>query len=158
MFQKITFLMFLLAVVSCQKKEAVEKDKIKIAGWLIGTWENKSPDGVLTESWQKVNDSTFSATSYFIKTDDTLHSEKITLSQKGEILMYSATVNGQNNDKAIDFGSTTETEKKLIFENPSHDYPQKITYTKENDNTIIAEITGDLRGKKTTERFILKKK
>lgn len=150
--------MFLLAVVSCQKKEAVEKDKIKIAGWLIGTWENKSPDGVLTESWQKVNDSTFSATSYFIKTDDTLHSEKITLSQKGEILMYSATVNGQNNDKAIDFGSTTETEKKLIFENPSHDYPQKITYTKENDNTIIAEITGDLRGKKTTERFILKKK
>ncbi len=158
MFQKITVLILLLAIVSCKKTETVEKDTIKIADWLIGTWENKSTDGVLTESWQKVNDSTFSATSYFIKTDDTLHSEKITLSQKGEMLMYSATVNGQNNDKAVDFGSTTETEKKLIFENPSHDYPQKITYTKENDNTIIAEITGDLRGKKTTERFILKKK
>ena len=158
MFQKITVLMLLLAIVSCQKKETIEKDKIKIADWLLGTWENKSPDGVLTESWQKVNDSTFTATSYFIKTDDTLHSEKITLAQKGEMLLYSATVNGQNDDKAIDFGSTSETEKKLVFENPSHDYPQKITYTKGANNTLTAEITGNLRGKKTTERFILVKK
>jgi hypothetical protein len=158
MFQKITLLMLLLAIVSCKKTESVEKDKIKIADWLIGTWENKSPDGVLTETWQKVNDSTFSATSYFIKTKDTLHSEKIILSQKGEMLMYSATVNGQNNDKAIDFGSTTETENKLVFENPSHDYPQKITYTKSSNNTIIGEISGNLRGKMTTERFIMLKK
>lgn len=158
MFQKLTLLMLLLAVVSCKKAETVEKDKIKTADWLLGAWENKSPNGVLTESWQKVNDSTFSATSYFIKEDDTLHSEKITLSQKGEMLLYSATVNGQNNDKAIDFGSTTETENKLVFENPSHDYPQKITYTKGANNTLTAEITGDLRGKKTTERFIMTKK
>ena len=158
MFQKITLLALLLAFVSCQKKETVEKDKIKTADWLIGNWENKNPDGTLTENWQKVNDSTFSATSYFIKGDDTLHSEKITLAQKGEMLLYSATVNGQNDDKAIDFGSTSETEKKLVFENPSHDYPQKITYTKGANNTLTAEITGNLRGKKTTERFIMTKK
>ena len=58
MFQKITLLALLLAFVSCQKKETVEKDKIKTADWLIGNWENKSPDGVLTENWTKLNDST----------------------------------------------------------------------------------------------------
>ncbi|MRX40110.1 hypothetical protein GJU43_12555 [Flavobacterium sp. LC2016-23] len=158
MFQKITLLMLLTVVVSCQKKESVEKDKIKIADWLIGNWENKSPDGLLTEDWQKVNDSTFSATSYFIKGKDTLHFEKIVLSQKGEKLTYSATVNGQNNDKAIDFPSTSETETKLVFENPQHDYPQKITYTKGANNTLTAEVTGKLQGKLTTERFIMVKK
>ena len=158
MFQKTTFIVLLLAVVSCQKKETAEKDKIKIADWLIGTWENKSQDGVLTESWKKVNDSTFSATSYFIKLDDTLHSETITLAQKGEMLMYSATVNGQNNDKAIDFGSTTETENKLVFENPSHDYPQKITYSKGANNTLTAEISGNLQGNMTKEKFVMSKK
>ena len=158
MFQKTTLILLLLAIVSCKKTETIEKDKIKIADWLIGTWENKSEDGVLTESWQKVNDSTFSATSYFIKNDDTLHSEKITLSQHSEMLMYSATVNGQNNDKAIDFGSTTTTENKLVFENPSHDYPQKITYTKNANNTLTAEISGNLQGKMTTEKFVMSKK
>ncbi|RUT71720.1 hypothetical protein D0817_03285 [Flavobacterium cupreum] len=159
MFQKITLLMLLAVVVfSCQKKESVEKDKIKIADWLIGNWENKSPDGLLTENWQKVNDSTFSATSYFIKGKDTLHFEKIVLSQKGEKLTYSATVNGQNNDKAIDFPSTSETETKLVFENPQHDYPQKITYTKGANNSLTAEVTGKLQGKLTTERFIMVKK
>lgn len=158
MFQKITLLMLLAVVVSCQKKESVEKDKIKVADWLIGNWENKSPDGLLTENWQKVNDSTFSATSYFIKGKDTLHFEKIVLSQKGEKLTYSATVNGQNNDKAIDFPSTSETATKLVFENPQHDYPQKITYTKGANNTLTAEVTGKLQGKLTTERFIMVKK
>jgi hypothetical protein len=158
MFTKISFLALLLAVVSCQKKETAEKDKIKIADWLIGNWENKNPDGVLTENWQKVNDSTFSATSYFIKGKDTLHFEKIVLSQKGEKLTYSATVNGQNDNKAIDFPSTSETANKLVFENPQHDYPQKITYTKGPNNSLTAEISGKLNGKMTTEKFIMKKK
>ena len=158
MFQKTTLLLVLLAVVSCKKAETVGKDKIKLADWLIGTWENKSEDGVLTESWQKVNDSTFTATSYFIKNNDTLHAEKITLAQKGEMLLYSAAVNGQNNEKAIDFGSTTESENKLVFENPSHDYPQKITYTKGANNTLTAEISGNLQGKMTKEKFVMTKK
>ena len=158
MFQKITLLALLLAFVSCQKKETVEKDKIKTADWLIGNWENKNPDGILTENWQKVNDSTFSATSLFIKGKDTLHLERIILSQKGEKLTYSATVNGQNDNKAIDFPSTSETENKLVFENPQHDYPQKISYTKGANNTLTAEISGKLNGKVTTEKFVMTKK
>lgn len=158
MFQKITLLMLLLAIVSCQKKESVEKDKIKIADWLIGNWENTSPDGVLTENWQKLNDSTFTASSYFIKGKDTIHFESIVLAQKGETLTYTATVKGQNDDKAVAFSSIAESDKQLVFENPKHDYPQKITYTKGANNTLTAEISGKLEGKLTTERFIMAKK
>ena len=158
MFQKTTFIMLLLAVVSCQKKESVEKDKIKAADWLIGNWENKNPDGILTENWQKLNDSTFTAASYFIKGKDTLHFESIILAQSGETLTYKAIVEGQNDGKAVSFHSTIETENQFVFENPQHDYPQKITYTKGTNNTLTAEITGKLNGKQTTERFIMTKK
>ncbi|MTH14124.1 DUF6265 family protein [Flavobacterium sp. LC2016-01] len=158
MFQKITLLALIITFVSCQKKESVEKDKIKVADWLIGNWENKSPDGVLTENWQKLNDSTFSAASYFIKGKDTLHFESIVLAQLGETLTYKATVKGQNDDKPVSFPSTSETNQKLVFENPKHDYPQKITYTKGANNTLTAEISGNLNGKLTTERFIMTKK
>lgn len=158
MYHKITLLALILTFVSCQKKESAEKDKIKAADWLIGNWENTSPDGILTENWQNVNDSTFNAESYFIKGKDTLHFESIVLAQKGETLRYIATVKGQNDGKPVTFNSTSETENKLIFENPQHDYPQKITYTKGANNTLTAEISGKLQGKLTTERFILVKK
>ena len=98
----------------------------------MGNWENKSVDGNLTENWKKVNDSTFQAQSYFIKEKDTLHFESIILQQKGENLTYTATVKGQNNDKPVAFKLTTATEKQMVFENPKHDYPQKISYTPNN--------------------------
>ncbi|MFW0737048.1 DUF6265 family protein [Flavobacterium sp. T12S277] len=158
MFQKITLLALVLAAVSCQKKESVEKDKIKVADWLIGNWENKSPEGVLTENWQKLNDSTFSASSYFIKEKDTIHFESIVLTQKDETLTYIATVKGQNNDKPVSFSATAESDKQLVFENPKHDYPQKITYTKGANNTLTAEISGNLNGKPSSEKFVMTKK
>lgn len=158
MFQKITLLALVLIVASCQKKESVEKDKIKVADWLIGNWENKSPEGTLTENWTKLNDSTFNASSYFIKGKDTLHFETIVLTQKGETLTYFATVKGQNDDKAVAFPSTTESDKQLVFENPKHDYPQKITYTKGANNTLTAEISGNLQGKPSSEKFVMVKK
>ncbi|MEN2401028.1 DUF6265 family protein [Flavobacterium sp. MC2016-06] len=158
MFQKITFIALVLAFVSCQKTVSVEKDRIKTADWLIGDWENKSPEGVLSENWQKLNDSTFSAASYFIKGKDTLHFESIILAQLGETLTYKATVKGQNDDKPVEFPSTISNNKQLVFENPKHDYPQKITYTKGANNTLTAEISGNLQGKLTSEKFIMTKK
>lgn len=158
MFQKITLLALIIAFASCQKKESVEKDKIKIADWIIGNWENNSPEGVLSENWQKLNDSTFSASSYFIKGKDTLHFETIILAQLGETLTYKATVKGQNDDKPVSFPSISESDKQLIFENLQHDYPQKITYTKGANNTLTAEISGKLNGKLSSEKFVMTKK
>jgi hypothetical protein len=55
---------------------------------ILGNWESKSDEGTLTESWSKVNDSTFQATSYFIKEKDTIHFETITLQQKTTFSLF----------------------------------------------------------------------
>lgn len=147
-----------MAFVSCEKKETVEKDKIKKADWLIGNWENTSAEGILTENWQKLNDSTFSAASYFVKGKDTLHFETIILAQLGETLTYKATVKGQDEDKPVFFPSVSETDTQLVFENQKHDYPQKITYTKSADNSLTTEISGKIDGKPSSEKFVMTKK
>ena len=157
MFQKTTLLLLLLAIVSCKNSGSNEKDKIKEARWILGEWESKSADGNLSETWKKVNDSTFQAQSYFIKEKDTLHFESITLQQNGEELSYSATVKGQNSDKPITFKLTNSTEKQLVFENPKHDYPKKIIYTQINEDNLVAEISGTLEGKATSEKFAMNK-
>ncbi|MGQ7946841.1 DUF6265 family protein [Flavobacterium sp. WC2509] len=157
MFQKTTFILLLLAIVSCKNTEATEKDQIKSANWLLGKWETKTADGDLSESWKQLNDSTFKGESFFVKGKDTLHFESITLQQKGEELFYNATVKGQNENKAVAFKLTTKTEKQLVFENPKHDYPQKISYTRITKDSLVASISGVQLGKPSSEKFGMKK-
>jgi len=157
MFQKITLILLLLAIVSCKNSEENEKDKIKLANWLLGKWETKTANGNLSESWKQLNDSTFQGESFFIKNKDTLHFETLTLQQKGEELFYNATVKGQNENKAVTFKMTSETEKQLVFENPKHDYPQKITYTQIKKDSLVASISGVQLGKASSEKFGMKK-
>lgn len=157
MFQKITLFALVLTFLSCQKKETVEKDKIKKADWLIGNWENTSPDGVLTENWEKVNDSTFKAKSLFIKDKDTIHNESIVLQQKGETLTYTTTIKGQNDDKPIRFQLKEDIETELIFENLKNDYPQKISYKKAANNSLVTQISGIQFGKPSSEKYTLAK-
>lgn len=157
MFQKTTLILLLLAIVSCKNSETAEKDKIKSSKWLLGKWETKTADGNLSEKWIQLNDSTFQGESFFIKGKDTLHFESILLQQKGEELIYNATVKGQNENKAVAFRMTAGTEKQLVFENPKHDYPQKITYTLITKDSLVASISGVQLGKTSAEKFGMKK-
>lgn len=144
------------ALVCCKKSE--KQNKINPANWLIGSWENNSEQGNLSESWKKQNDSTFIGQSYFIKGKDTLHHESIVLDQKGDDFFYTTTVKGQNNDQAIRFKMTSATAKQLVFENLKHDYPQKIVYNKITKDSLVAKISGIQQGKPSTESFPMKKK
>ncbi|SHG36915.1 hypothetical protein SAMN05443549_103415 [Flavobacterium fluvii] len=151
----ILFLFTILIFTSCQKSKEVSK--IVVADWLLGNWENKSDDGHLLETWKKVNDSLYDGESYFIKGKDTLHFEKIQMKQKGENLFYIATVKGQNNNKPVTFMHNDTIEKQLVFENPKHDFPQKISYSLITKDSIVIQISGIQQGKPSSERFSMKK-
>jgi hypothetical protein len=157
MYKKISILLLILVIASCKNSDSDknEKELIKTASWLLGKWESKSADGTLSEIWTQSNDSTFLGASYFIKQKDTIHHETIILQQKGETLIYSATVRGQNVNKAISFSQATSLENQLVFENLKHDYPQKITYQNAPNNRMIAIISGLLEGKPSTEKYTL---
>ncbi len=155
--KKITFLFLAIGLFSCKNSDKNEKEKIKAVHWLLGKWENKTNDGTLSEIWEKVNDSTFKGQSYFIKDKDTLHFETILLQQNGENLTYKTIIKGQNNDEAVSFLLNTEIENQWFFENPKHDYPQKISYTPTNKNSMVAKISGIQQGKPSSEQYTMTK-
>lgn len=157
---KIATVSLIFCSISCKDKNgnAGKYEKLATMDWLIGNWENKLPEGTLSESWEKQDDSTFVGHSYFIKEKDTLSFESIELLQKGEDLFYVPTVKGQNNDKPVTFKLTTATTMTFTFENPSHDYPQKIVYKKSGPNDLIATISGMQQGKQSSESYPMKRK
>ena len=148
-------LVILLLFASCVKSKEISK--IVGKDWLLGKWENKSDEGNLLEIWTKTNDSIYIGESYFIKEKDTLHSEKIQLKQKGEDLFYIPTVKGQNNDKPVTFIFKDTLGKQLVFENPKHDYPQKIIYSQLSKDRMIILISGIQQGKVSSIKYSLKK-
>jgi len=151
----ILILILALTCTSCLKSKEISK--IVVADWLLGNWENKSDDGDLLETWKKVNDSIYDGESYFIKGKDTLHFEKIQMKQKGEALYYIATIKGQNDDQPVTFKYNDTIEKQLVFENPKHDYPQKISYSQITKDSIVIQISGSQQGKPSSSKYSMKK-
>jgi hypothetical protein len=155
MTRRIFLFLILLALISCQKSNKI--DRLKSSNWLLGQWENKTDNGKLLEIWKKVNDSLYIGESFFIKRDDTLHFEKIQLKQKGEKLCYISTIKGQNNDKSITFSHNIEVQNRLVFENSNNVYPRKIVYQRFSKAHLLIEISGIQNRKPSSTRYTLKK-
>lgn len=154
----------LLLLQSCNKYDAngkliKEYEQIDKASWLLGNWEKKDSLGALTESWQTLDDSTFVGQSFFVTPKkDTVHKETIELMQNEDFLIYTATVKGENNGEPTRFQLTENADSLLVFENPKHDYPQKIRYELNIDKSIFVTISGTQRGKVSSESYLMQKK
>ncbi|MBA4155099.1 DUF6265 family protein [Flavobacterium sp.] len=141
------YVLFLLAICSfsCEQKSKTYAELEK-ANWFIGKWENKTTEGTFSEEWKKENDSLLLGKSFFIKENDTLFSETVRLEQRKNDLFYIVTVPNQNEEKPVEFKLTSSSADYLVFENPAHDFPKKITYKLVTKDSLYAEISGD--GKK----------
>lgn len=157
--RKVTILAALVCsmFISCkgQEKETNAKKhaQMKKAGWLIGSWGFTTPEGTLNETWKKANDSVYNGQTNFIIGKDTVFTERIRLEETNGKLAYITAVSDQNDGKAIRFELTSITDKQMVFENPAHDFPQKITYNKISNDSLVAEISGMRNGKPASEVF-----
>ncbi|GAB3715403.1 DUF6265 family protein [Flavobacterium koreense] len=153
----------LLSIVSCKKYDAngnIIKDyeELEKANWILGEWEKTDSLGTLREIWERLDDSTFIGLSYYIQNKkDTLHNEQVELMQNGDHLIYSATIKGENNDSPIPFQMTKDEDSLLVFENPKHEYPQKIQYKLMKNGSLIATISGKQNGKNSAENYSMNK-
>lgn len=128
-------------------------EELNKAGWLIGGWENNSPEGRAIETWEKKNDSIYAGKSYFIMGKDTVSEESIVLEQHGKQLLYIPTVKDQNEGKPVTFSLTYSTNQQLVFENPQHDFPQKIAYTQITHDSVWIEVSGMVEGKLQAQNY-----
>lgn len=150
----ITAVVIFLIVSASVPRQSSEIDQ---AGWLIGTWENKTSKGSIYETWSKINSNEFSGKSYIVKEQDTIVFENIQLVQEQNRLLYIPSVKNQNDGLPVRFTSSAISERKLIFENLNHDFPQVISYTKISVDSLVAEISGTKSGQERRQVFPMKR-
>ena len=116
------------------------------ASWLLGTWEQQNIEGTAIEYWRKMDDSTYHSFSFFVEQGDTVSSEHIQLISRSGTLYFIPTVKRQNNNQPVEFKESMVKDDELIFENPSHDFPQRVRYSLPKKDSMYAEISGKVQG------------
>lgn len=157
----------LCCILSCGQRSAPEEAASSASAaipaalseleWLTGHWEHNGPDGLLQESWTRQNDSVFTGRGSFTRGTDTLFAEFLELRQQNGDLFYIPTTIGQNGEKPVLFRLTSSGGNVWVFENPQHDFPQRITYTRVGSDSLVAEISGSKGGQQRKETFAMKK-
>jgi len=156
----------LTLIVSCKNESQIEvfgmKTKKKYlqlekAKWFIGNWENVTKESVSREIWSQKNDSTLFGESFTTVEKDTVFYEQMDLVQRNDSLICIISVKGQNKEEPVSFYMTKSTENQIIFENPKHDFPNKIEYNKIGTDSIFAKIYGTENGKEMAIDFPMKR-
>ena len=157
--RKSISLFLLLPFLACAPKEEKKKfPLIEKANWFLGEWENKSKMGDFTEKWEKLSDSTFMGESFIMQGKDTVFHENVLLEQRTDSLFYNVSVKGNKGDDTTAFYLTSSTDDQLIFENPKHDFPNKIVYNLVGKDSILASIHGKQKGVERAETFPMTRK
>ncbi len=145
------FIIILSALLfSCQSeeqkttKQPAKANKLEKLKWWLGSWQMKSVDGLVIESWSNTSANEWNGYSYYITPKgDTASHETVRLVNDNDTLFYIPNVSNQNNGMSIQFREALLTDSSIVFENATHDFPKRIVYVKTSDTSIHAYIEGN---------------
>jgi hypothetical protein len=132
--------------------------QIARAAWLAGCWEARSASEtggiVVEEQWMAPRGRTMISMGRTVHGDTLEDFEQVVLREKGGQLEYEA--HPFNQPMGV-FLSTQITPTSLVFENPLHDFPQRIGYTLRGSDSLIAWIDGKVGGSSKRVEFLYAK-
>ena len=125
------------------------------ATWLAGCWNGGGEQREITEVWMKPSGKSMLGMSRTVKAGKMVEHEFLQILQQenGEI-HFVAQPSGQ---PKASFTLISKNPKELIFENPQHDFPQRVIYKLADDGSLAARIEGKIDGKDRTIDFPMKR-
>jgi hypothetical protein len=146
--------LFLLAVGLIFQFSAVAQNKsIKQFNFMLGTWDKKIDKGKVSETWISKKDSLLGKSyKHNLKGDSTLM-ETVVIKKIGGYFYYCVTGAQDDKSKMVKFKLISFEDKLLMFENKTHDFPQRIVYENREKDNLFAWIWGVTKGRDTTVEY-----
>lgn len=123
---------------------------IQQVAWLQGCWELALRDQIVEEQWLAPRGDSMVGVSRTVRGDKLVAYELTVIREQGNRLAYEAHPSGQ--PSAV-FLSRDVSESTVVFENPAHDFPQRIGYQRSDSNALLAWIEGIQQGKPRRNEF-----
>ncbi len=128
---------------------------IEELGWLKGCWTSEGKERQVTEQWLEPGGENMLGVSRTVARGKTIELEfmQIWEEENGEIF-FIAQPSGQ---KQTRFKLSKISSREVIFENPAHDFPQRVIYRLAEDGSLLGRIEGVSQGKKNAVDFPMKR-
>jgi|GEM_PF-4227850 len=150
----VLFLIPTALVLSCgdhAKQERSTKEVEMLTGsWalhVIDTGAVHQAARVMREEWTKQDDSTLRGRTYMVENNDTIVIETARLHDSAGRLVYEALAFGENNNQPVTFPRADSGSRVFTFFNGAHDFPQQIRYRQESEDSLTAEVEGQVEGR-----------
>ena len=111
-------------------------------GWIAGCWELSAGSRRINEQWMAPRAGLMLGVSRTVVGDSLREYEQVALFERGGRLVYAATPARQ---APAEFESIAVSDSAVIFENPTHDFPQRVIYRRHGADSLVARVEG-LRG------------
>lgn len=121
-----------------------KKTMIADLAWLAGCWDGSSGNREYLEQWMKPSGQTMLGMSRAVVNGKTVEYEFVQIREQEGDLFYIAKPSGQ---EGASFKLIKYSNQEAVFENPQHDFPQRIIYRLEKDGSLAAAIEGMSKGK-----------
>lgn len=130
--------------------QAPESGGIQRAAWLQGCWESATGQRIVEEQWMAPRGRSMLGVSRTVSGERLVEYELVVLREQDERLAFEAHPSGQ---KSAVFVSSTVTDSDLLFENPKHDFPQRVGYKRGGPDLLHAWIEGVRNGQPRRVNF-----
>ncbi|HXD32067.1 MAG TPA: DUF6265 family protein [Pyrinomonadaceae bacterium] len=118
--------------------------------WIAGHWSGVQDGVEMEESWLEPKGNTMLGLHRDVKAGRTISFEFLRISANADGITYWASPGGK---PPTPFKLKEVTGKKVVFENAEHDFPQRIIYWLEGNDSLHAKIEGNLKGQPASEEW-----
>ncbi len=137
------------AVLSFTTLPATAQELVDIA-WLAGSWVERKDGTVTEETWLPPGGGMMIAVNRTVAPGKRTTFELLRIESRDGRPVYVASPGGQS---PTEFKSIEATATRVVFENPAHDFPQRILYWREDSDILFARIEGKIQGKERARQW-----
>lgn len=130
-------------------------DTVASLRWMTGCWQGRLGRTVLQEQWNSPAGGMMMGMSRNLKDGRPVFSEFMRIETRGADVYFVARI-GDSKQAPTPFKLIAHEAKKVVFENPDHDFPQRIIYRGDEDG-LVGRIEGKHQGKERAEDYPLKR-
>jgi len=133
----------LASSLPAQSPPAQPTHDIRTLAWLTGCWEQRAAGRLTQEQWMAPSGGTMIGMSRTVARDVTRGWEFLRIGYASGTLTYIAQPSGQ---AETTFTASVVTDTIVSFDNPAHDFPQRIVYHRITPDSVVARISAVRNG------------
>jgi hypothetical protein len=158
--KRVIMVFTILIAISCgnqpnSKQPIKEVQATSAYSWMLGNWVINYGETKVYENWRQENETMLIGSGFVVKGADTIVREDMRMQYIGNKWVFIAKIN--ENNPILFTCNQDSAGVKLVFENPEHDYPQRITYGLNSAKEIYALVEGLDQGKANREEYYFKR-